>query len=102
MGAVLAALALCGAPVRAQGAGENLYKTKCAVCHGLDGKGETPMGKAAKLMDLGSADVQKQTDADLTAIIVNGKKTMPGFGKSLKAEQLKELVAYIRGFAKKH
>lgn len=88
-------------PAGAQSAGENLYKTKCAACHGADGKGETAVGKMNKLSDLGSADVQKQSDADLTGIITNGKNKMPAYGKSLKPDQIKDLVVYIRGFAKK-
>jgi len=78
-----------------------LYKTKCSACHGPDGKGETTIGKANKLRDLGSADVQQQSDTDLTAVIVNGKGKMPPYGKSLKSEQIKDLVGYIRSLAKK-
>ncbi len=78
-----------------------LYKTKCAACHGADGKGETSIGKTNKIRDLSSADVQQQSDADLTAIIANGKGKMPAYGKGLKPDQIKDLVAYIRGLAKK-
>jgi len=85
----------------AQDGGAASFKTKCAACHGPDGKGETAMGKANKLRDLGSPDVQKQSDADLTAIIENGKGKMPAYGKSLKPEQVKDLVAYVRSIGKK-
>jgi cytochrome c6 len=88
-------------PSRADQSSEQLYKAKCGACHGADGKGETPAGKANKLRDLASVDVQKQSDADLTAIIANGKNKMPAYGKSLKPEQVKELVGYVRNFAKK-
>ena len=77
-----------------------LFKTKCAACHGPDGKGETTMGKAMKLHDLASADVQKQSDADLTTIISTGKNKMPAYGKSLSAEQIKSLVGYVRSLKK--
>jgi mono/diheme cytochrome c family protein len=96
-----ALLGFATVPVHAQSAGETLYKTKCAACHGADGKGETAIGKTNKLRDLGSADVQKQSDAELTGIITNGRNKMPGYGKSLKPEQTKELIAYIRAFGKK-
>jgi cytochrome c6 len=89
-------LGVGGFPVYADDAGAPLYKTKCAACHGADGKGETTVGKADKIRDLGSAEVQAQSDADLTAIISTGKGKMPAYGKSLKPEQVKELVAYIR------
>ena len=96
-----ALLGFATVPVHAQSAVETLYKTKCAACHGADGKGETAIGKTNKLRDLGSADVQKQSDAELTGIIANGRNKMPGYGKSLKPEQIKELVGYIRAFGKK-
>lgn len=97
---LLAACFVLAAPTRAQDAA-TLFKTKCAACHGPDGKGETPMGKANKLRDLGSGDVQTQSDDELGAIIAAGKGKMPAYGKSLKPEQVKELVAYIRSLAKK-
>jgi len=98
-----AAILLLGLPVGtpAQDAGAALFKTKCGACHGPDGKGETAMGKANKLRDFSSADVQKQTDAELAGIIETGKGKMPAYGKSLKPEQVKELVAYIRSLGKK-
>jgi cytochrome c6 len=97
----LLALAFGVQSVAAQGAGDSLYKTKCAACHGPDGKGDTTVGKMQQIRDLTSADVQKQSDADLTAILVNGKNKMPAYGKSLKPEQVKDLVEYIRTLAKK-
>lgn len=97
----LAAVVHLGPAARAQDAASALYKAKCAACHGADGKGETAMGKANKLRDLGSPEVQKQSDEDLTGIITNGKNKMPAYGKSLKPEQVKDLVAFIRSLAKK-
>jgi cytochrome c551 len=98
--AALSVLAASSSPVQAQEAAAT-FKTKCAACHGADGKGETAIGKANKVRDLGSPEVQKQTDAELTTIIETGKGKMPGYAKSLKPEQVKELVAYIRSIAKK-
>jgi cytochrome c6 len=94
--AVFAALGALGVSARAQDAGAATYKTKCAVCHGPDGKGDTSVGKTNKIRDLGSADVQKQSDAELTTTIADGKGKMPAYGKSLKPDQVKELVAFIR------
>ena len=95
-----ALLGLAALPVRAQSAGESLYKTKCAACHGADGKGETATGKMMKVKDFSSEEVQKMTDADLTAAITAGKGKMPPY-KTLSADQVKDLVAYIRAFGKK-
>ena len=94
------ALVLTSVPAQAEDAAA-LYKTKCAACHGADGKGETPIGKTNKIRDLGSAEVQAQSDADLTTLIANGKGKMPAYGKSLKPDQVKDLVAYIRTLGKK-
>jgi mono/diheme cytochrome c family protein len=41
------------------------------------------------------------SDAELTALITDGKGKMPGYGKSLKPDQINDLVTYIRGFARK-
>jgi cytochrome c6 len=76
------------------------YKTKCATCHGPDGKGDTAMGKTMKVKDLGSAEVQKQSDADLTTIIEKGKKPMPGYEGKLTKEQIDGLVKYVRSLKK--
>lgn len=76
------------------------YKAKCATCHGPEGKGDTAMGKTMKVKDLGSAEVQKQSDADLTTIVEKGKKPMPGYEGKLTKEQIDGLVKYVRSLKK--
>jgi mono/diheme cytochrome c family protein len=76
------------------------YKAKCATCHGAEGKGDTAMGKAMKVKDLAADDVQKQSDADLTGVIVKGKKPMPGYEGKLTPEQIAGIVKYIRTLKK--
>jgi cytochrome c6 len=76
------------------------YKAKCAMCHGADGKG-SPTGLKMGAHDFTSADVQKETDAELTDVITKGKAKMPPYGGKLKDTEIKDLVAYIRGLAKK-
>jgi len=78
-----------------------LYKSKCAMCHGPTGAGDTAMGKKLALKPLASAEVQKNTDAQLLELINKGRGKMPPFGGKLSAEQMKQLVAVVRGFAKK-
>jgi mono/diheme cytochrome c family protein len=94
-----AVLAFTTVPARAQ-SGAEVYKSKCAMCHGADGKGDTPVGKSMKLRDLGSADVQKQSDTELIAITADGKGRMPGYKGKLTDDQIKEVVSYIRTFKK--
>lgn len=76
--------------------GADTFKAKCAMCHGADGKGETSMGKAMKIRDLGSADVQSQSDADLAKIITDGKGKMPKYDGKLTKDQVDEVVKFIR------
>jgi mono/diheme cytochrome c family protein len=94
-----AVLAFTTVPARAQ-SGAALYKSKCAICHGADGRGDTPVGKSMKLRDLGSAEVQKQTDAELNAITTDGKGKMPAYKGKLTDAQIKDLVAFIRTLKK--
>ena len=88
--------------VRAQSEVETLFKSKCAPCHGPDGKAQTPMGKTLKIRDLGSSEVQSQSDAQLTEIVTKGKNKMPAFEGKLSKEQITGLVAYVRELSKKH
>lgn len=102
-GTALAVVALSIDSVTVRGdsaSAEATYKAKCAMCHGADGKGETPTGKAMKVKDFASEDVQKMSDADLSAAISAGKAKMPAF-KTLTADQVKDLVGYVRSFGKK-
>src|SRR5271169_2029559 len=89
--ALLAGICLYGSPAKADvAAAEATFKAKCAGCHGADAKGK----EAMKTRDLSSADVQKQSDADLSGIITNGKGKMPPY-KTLSADQVKDLVSFI-------
>lgn len=92
-------IAVCSSTAAAQDAAAT-YKAKCAMCHGPDGKGSA-MGTKMGAHDFTSADVQKQTDAQLTEIITKGKGKMPAYDGKLKDTEIKDLVAYIRGLAKK-
>jgi cytochrome c6 len=93
---LLAVLSLVLAAPAIASDGAALYKSKCATCHGPDGAGQTAMGKSMKLRDLRSAEVQKQTDVELTKIISGGKGKMPAYGKQLTTPDVEALVAYIR------
>ena len=89
-------IAVCTSPAVAQDAAAT-YKAKCAMCHGPDGKG----GKMGT-KDFASPEIQKETDAQLTEIISKGKAPkMPAYDGKLKEAEIKDLVTYIRAFAKK-
>jgi cytochrome c6 len=100
-GVAFALAAMTTGRVRAQGAGEKIYKTKCASCHGGDGAGSTAAGKATKARDFCSAEVKAESDEDWTAIVVKGKNKMPGYDKKLTDAEIKDVLAYVRGLCKK-
>ena len=80
--------------------GAAIYKSKCVVCHAADGSGDTPTGKVLKARDLRSAEVQKQTDVQLTDIIAGGKGKMQAYGKVLSNAEIQALIAHIRTLKK--
>jgi cytochrome c6 len=95
--AVLASVCLWSSPAKADvAAGEATYRTKCAMCHGADGKGKPSMANT----DLTAADVQKKSDADLSGVITNGKPPKMPASKSLTPDQVKDLVSYVRSLKK--
>jgi mono/diheme cytochrome c family protein len=96
---VMAVLSLMALPLMAED-GAAIFKSKCAMCHGPDGAGQTTMGKNMKLRDLGSADVQKQSDADLAKIVTDGKGKMPAYKGKIEPAGIDALVKYIRTLKK--
>ena len=101
IGVLFAAFFVFNGTAAAQDAGGKIYKTKCASCHGADGKGDTPAGKATKARDFCSEEVTKETDEEWTAILLKGKNKMPAYDKKLSESEVKEVVAYIRSLCKK-
>jgi mono/diheme cytochrome c family protein len=98
LGLLVIAIALSTATFAEGGA--DTFKAKCAMCHGASGAGDTAMGKNLKLRDLGSAEVQKQSDDELTTIVTKGKGKMPSYDGKLTKEQIGDVVKYIRTLKK--
>lgn len=97
---ILATLLLASAPLAAHAASET-WGTYCAHCHGDDGKADTEKGKEKGARDLTNKKWQAaHDDARLEKSITNGKGKMPGFKDKLSAEEIKALVAEVRGLAK--
>ena len=93
-------LFLASVPVHAQDAAAT-FKAKCAMCHGADGKGETPVGKKMGVHSFAAPEVQGASDADLSGIIEKGKNKMPAYAGKLSAAEIKGLVAYVKELGKK-
>ena len=77
--------------------GASVYAMSCARCHGADGRAKTAKGKQTGAVDL-TSDEWEPNDARDTRIITNGKGKMPAFKRTLKPEQIKSVVVYIRRF----
>lgn len=83
---------------------KNLYQLDCAMCHGDNGNGQTDVAKGlgATMPDFTDAkSLEGKSDADLFAVIRNGKDKMPpeASGRANDA-MVQSLIAYIRGMAK--
>jgi cytochrome c6 len=89
---------LVGSAFAADGAAT--YKAKCAMCHGADGSGNTPMGKKLSMKDLASPDIQSKSDATLIDLTTNGINKMPAFKGKLSEAQISDVVQYLRTFKK--
>jgi len=82
------------------------WDANCVQCHGKDGKADTKMGKTLNAKDLTDAKVQagfsdaKAAESIKNGVKENGKTTMKAFGDKLSADEIKELVAYVRTLQK--
>jgi cytochrome c oxidase cbb3-type subunit 3 len=91
--AMLASAVFAGGPSQAQQAGQMLYQSHCAGCHGLDGRGGEHAPNIATVQKL-----QQLPEADLLRIIRDGVPAagMPAFGSRLDKEQLFAVARYLR------
>ena len=80
--------------------GASIFKSKCALCHGADGAGNTSLGKQLQAANLGSKDVQKRTNAELTKIVHDGQANMPPFADQLSDAEISHVIQYVRQLGK--
>ena len=103
---MLVALFLAGLSGNARADGAEMYRTRCASCHGKDGTADTTMGRKLNMRDLTDPKVQTgSSDKQWTRIIVDGvrgaggKNVMPATKGT--AEEVKDVIKFIRTFKKK-
>ena len=83
---------------------KKMYGYDCAMCHGAtgDGKGELVADMKLSLKDYTDpASLKDLSDAQIFAIIKDGKGQMTGEGDRAKADDVWALVVLLRSFAKK-
>lgn len=89
----------------AQGAGDSLFATKCATCHGKDGAGKTAFSQKAHIPNLASPEVQSKSNRELYDSIARGtghKEYPHAFAlRGMSEGEIDSLVKKIREFAKK-
>jgi mono/diheme cytochrome c family protein len=84
----------------AQGPGADIYKAKCQMCHAADGSGNSPAGKAMKVLPLNAPEIVKKSDAELIASTKSGKGKMQPFAGKLTDAEIKDVIAYVRTLQK--
>ena len=84
-------------------AGQKIYDTQCATCHGATGKGDGKMAASIttgpKPSDLSDATWKHgSTDGEIFTLIKDGSKGtgMRAFGSRLKPEDIWNVVNYLR------
>jgi len=84
-------------------AGNSIYDTDCASCHGPDAHTPTAAGQGMlpRTVALDSAGVQSYSDRELFSIIREGIRFtgMPGFARAETSEQIWYVVDYLRAIA---
>jgi mono/diheme cytochrome c family protein len=78
--------------------GETVYESKCKMCHGPDGKGETKAGKMMKVPNLLEASAWKigTSQKDVEKVVSEGAGKMPKYSGKLSPEEISAVSQYIR------
>ena len=68
-----------------------LYNAHCAVCHGRDGRANTPKGRETEADDITGG----VSTAKTVRVVTNGKGEMPSFRRRLTKAQISSIAAYV-------
>ena len=98
------------APTSFGGSGKHIFETNCAMCHGVEGRGDGPvLGRmivdygyqatdAALLNpDLTSEAARSLDREGLRGVVTGGVNVMPSFAKLLTEEQIELALDYVQG-----
>ncbi len=80
-----------------------VYREHCALCHGLDGAGNTPLGRVLEPRPRDFTDLRVMAAIEDTRLIKSIREGVPGtamapWGKVLGEREILEVAAYIKGF----
>lgn len=81
--------------------GQRLYRARCSVCHGVDGKARTQVAGAVEPPPQNLTDpkvVARLTTAGIAQVVTDGRggTVMPAWGRVLDAQQIRDVAAYVR------
>ncbi|HEV2617912.1 MAG TPA: c-type cytochrome [Candidatus Acidoferrales bacterium] len=77
--------------------GKQIYGQKCEICHfSASAEKKIGPGLAGLLKREKFRNGMKADDESLRRVIERGGKDMPGYRDSLKAAQIRDLIAYIK------
>src|ERR1700752_5232361 len=74
------------------------YKKHCEACHGPEATGGLVKvdNKQIKVPSLKSDHAIKHTDDQITKMITNGEEEMPSFKDKMSAQEIQDMVRYVR------
>ena len=87
-------------------AGKKIFLQNCVVCHGAEGKGNGPAAAGLNPKPANFSDPARQAsmteDKQIHVITAGGSSEklsplMPPFGEALSTQQVRDVVAFIRG-----
>ncbi len=85
---------LAGQPASARG--DTLYNTYCAVCHGVAGYADGPVGPRVATLPLITDRAIAWSDGYIYSIIRYGRGVMPRYGDRVRGRNRWEIVNYVR------
>ncbi len=99
---LIAAITLTlGALTASAGDAKETWEKTCAKCHGMDGKGNTKIGKKLDIKDFtdGKYQASLKDDAMFKAIkegLKDGERLRMKAAEGLSDDEIKAMVAYVR------
>ncbi len=77
--------------------GAKVYQSKCAMCHGKDGKSDTKAGQMTKSPDLTQKPWKSGSSlADVDKLIREGAGKMKGYEGKLSDGEIQAVADYVR------
>ena len=93
---------LCLGPSAAsaeEGTGTKLYEANCVKCHGADGHGATPMGKAMKAKSLADPKWAAEDSADAVVSAFRANPKHKSIASKVSDDDLRAIAIHIRELA---